>query len=1411
MTLKEILTKELGNAKQRNRLAARGEFISEAFLHDHLTIDNIKIQLKEDIATKTHDDYERKRLAHTIRLKSRKLYAILILLDESERISTLVAAGIDDESLFGTPKPGYASSVCSLENLNKLILFEDYAQPFFEKQWVFPPSLLGNETVQFPSKQFVFPFLNVPRFLGKGGFGEVVVVDLPRGYLEALGDDNEQGESLEEGTTIAFKMIRRGQRDQNTWENVNREVQVMRARVHDNIVKLKGSFVAGLWDTQSARSESEALYLIMPKAIMDMDDWLFKRPHHGAEIWDEHARRIHIYNEAMRGLSSGLTWIHREIGGDVGYHRDIKPSNLLLFAESGHRLVWKFGDFGASNLKAADYTGTENVTATKYWAPPEYFTDKDATNGKLHGRTHDVFSMGCVFLCLATVVKSGWMSEGLARFKTLRTPVESDGSTDAHAFHRTLPVVEDWRKQLQENSSRDQDREVLALIAEMLLPRERRIHSWEVDIDLFIILNKASPEEIINHLSKVIQASRGLDTRTKHNPHKRAQGKHGHKEWGPDFLRLLEDNLWQEFSPGTTSNGFSQAASVSKPLSNIALQGQKDMCGGQNLYRKISNGFSKSDIVVLYGMGGVGKTRSAIEYALQFNDPDNKAMKRDIFRVDGSNAEAWYRSYDEIAAMINNLHATGRRKTGRDIELRKEGVKAWLEDKSHGGWFLIVDGLEMYEDTKRLGELLPSLTRGYHQVLITTRNRDIVEDLDLYDKEDACIEVDPPNTEILLRLFNDCIDKTMLKQESQEGQEREQTLMNADTKKLLETLWSPLLVEKAARHMNKHHLDIADMNELFKKEGFFLVEYFFPNYLEYVLRPLLSGPLSDHNAWSREIRTLVISAFFAPSGVNYKILAFSYSTNEPAAFLKSIGSLQSCSFVRVRKSMEGNQKICVLKGNLQRALLDWIKHAEGEEGGDWGLLLRYNKALSMTYRHYTPKKRKDRQNGWTSPILRDNDDSENRVGSLTRAYDKALPHMPHFERFLAFTREVAPLPEFKLDDDSVRAITHFSCALVDKDRHSEALRVMEFAQDHYYHFDHLQSKANDRHDLKRIRIRFWLGRQLCKVYLSRPEDGRTSEEYWDKAKDLMKSLKREAELAGDQHPAWMGHSLLHWELELDSVRVLCMSKEHLEARDLLETIRSKAGTLSENEQGNVTTTRVYEFTKWSEKREGECALSRSKRRVRLRKLFIQITREDGLLHSSESMAKPESRFQSKGLESLNKARDAFRLSEKAAQEWFPDDKELSSEIGVEIAVAETKLGKPHLVKKAIHFLERRVKETRDSYGECRRSWDLERRLNAARLKCDQHHIEAATASAGKLLKYYERKLGSDKVATRRCAMQRYEGLLLLGRRQEAEDLLREYPTAKLLQLDQVDRLWRFSYLLLFASLCGFYGLYYQRV
>lgn len=334
---------------------------------------------------------------------------------------------------------------------------------------------------------------------------------------------------------------------------------------------------------------------------MDMDSWMRKEPDYVRQFSAyEHKLHQHI-GDAMGGLISGLTYIHREIDHKVGYHGDLKPKNILLFRNPN--FIWKICDFGTSNLKSIDETGTKNFATTRYWAPMEFFEEEDKTNGQNHGRAHDVWSLGCIFLLLATVMAHGW--KGLKEFENRRMGNSNDDSEAA--FYKNTGVVQEWIQELKLKATRDQYRQVLELIEEMLKPRRERIFSWEVEVDLYCILDPERPaNDTLKHLRDVIQAARKIDSEMEHSPLSRASK----RKRRDSFLKVLKLNGWYDEKMSEEEDYYSTTdvapTSPEDEKPTRLLEDDKPMFGREDLLAQISSAFVDTRAVALHGLGGIG-------------------------------------------------------------------------------------------------------------------------------------------------------------------------------------------------------------------------------------------------------------------------------------------------------------------------------------------------------------------------------------------------------------------------------------------------------------------------------------------------------------------------------------------------------------------------------------------------------------------------------------------------------------------------------------------------------------------------------------------------------------------------------------------------------------------------------------
>jgi hypothetical protein len=147
----------------------------------------------------------------------------------------------------------------------------------------------------------------------------------------------------------------------------------------------------------------------------------------------------------------------------------------------------------------------------------------------------------------------------------------------------------------------------------------------------------------------------------------------------------------------------------------------------------------KRAVVVLHGMGGIGKSQIALEYIYRSLEDYNA-----VFWINATDSNTWNASSREIAEMLISHYATkyhgersfadiatdlgipGQIDNGGLLSERvaKEAwpyIRKWLARDGNSGWCLIVDGLNVLNDTEKMQEMLPACAYGH--VVATSRVR----------------------------------------------------------------------------------------------------------------------------------------------------------------------------------------------------------------------------------------------------------------------------------------------------------------------------------------------------------------------------------------------------------------------------------------------------------------------------------------------------------------------------------------------------------------------------------------------------------------------------------------------------------------------------------------------------------------
>ncbi|KAK4163332.1 Alpha/Beta hydrolase protein [Cladorrhinum sp. PSN259] len=182
-------------------------------------------------------------------------------------------------------------------------------------------------------------------------------------------------------------------------------------------------------------------------------------------------------------------------------------------------------------------------------------------------------------------------------------------------------------------------------------------------------------------------------------------------------------------APGSSRTG-GGVVSVRKPVSNetgevhgrvgsflVPYLRNGRFVGRQSIVHALLNqpvGENSQSRTALFGLGGVGKTQIAIEYAYRIRDAQREVS---VFWVFAANEERFKEGYASIAQHYNIPGYNDHK-----IDLLSL-VQKWLLKESHGSWIMIVDNADgmdvMCNQPLNLGQYLPECSHG--SILITTR------------------------------------------------------------------------------------------------------------------------------------------------------------------------------------------------------------------------------------------------------------------------------------------------------------------------------------------------------------------------------------------------------------------------------------------------------------------------------------------------------------------------------------------------------------------------------------------------------------------------------------------------------------------------------------------------------------------
>ena len=312
---------------------------------------------------------------------------------------------------------------------------------------------------------------------------------------------------------IALKVIE--VEDDAKLDTIMREVNALRSRRHSNLTPLLASFTEY---TIESNFETKSVNMLFPYAEMDMEKLLYRpKPPVFLAYLTRSEQRRYLYT-AINDLVSALAALHRDVEGLVASHHDLKPRNVLVMKDK-----FMIADLGMSELvylgraEGSEVGGT-NGLGTSTYLPPEYYREDDweRTTVRVFGRAFDMWAMGCIMVQVAILIVWGWESGKVEEFRKERqifilqqiheTGRDRNRFRDDDSFVKSIPVIDTWLAQLQEDGS-VMLQGYLAITIQMLRrnPMER-IYSWEAELDLYELLHPdESKEQCFKQTADLVQ------------------------------------------------------------------------------------------------------------------------------------------------------------------------------------------------------------------------------------------------------------------------------------------------------------------------------------------------------------------------------------------------------------------------------------------------------------------------------------------------------------------------------------------------------------------------------------------------------------------------------------------------------------------------------------------------------------------------------------------------------------------------------------------------------------------------------------------------------------------------------------------------------------------------------------------
>ncbi|KAI3391292.1 hypothetical protein diail_7623 [Diaporthe ilicicola] len=355
-----------------------------------------------------------------------RIFAILVLIDEGERIRDFIDAKLSDETLpfhrRDDVQEARRKSHLFLKNTDSPIkVFNKWKTPireaFEHTQWMLLVPCLDldhNNTVKEYDfcDRHILPWCkstktsdmqssNAPT--AAGAYGKVYCVDIHsdcHGFQQVLGTIQVHADKFAVKELLKSDFNKEFQELQ--FKQELEHLKRFNGLVHDHLVTLLASVSKG------ATPEDKQYHYVFPYARFDLPEYWETTPN---PSWD--ILQVRWVAKQLEGIMGAMKSIHEPLHlhsntqvAKYGMHTDLKPDNILWFGSIADvRGILVISDFGLANMhsdKSRSNIPNEKIPALPGYRPPEC----DIQGGQI-SRRYDIWTLGCLFLEILTWLMGG--------------------------------------------------------------------------------------------------------------------------------------------------------------------------------------------------------------------------------------------------------------------------------------------------------------------------------------------------------------------------------------------------------------------------------------------------------------------------------------------------------------------------------------------------------------------------------------------------------------------------------------------------------------------------------------------------------------------------------------------------------------------------------------------------------------------------------------------------------------------------------------------------------------------------------------------------------------------------------------------------------------------------------------------